>query len=102
MHKRHLTLSMALQTKAAEKLKVLEGKTMRTRDAIQAIGQGTKLERLTRGEPTEQVKGQVTTTIQGPSRMPWEDMPEAKEAMKLIAEKLRKEKPAEKNEPAAT
>jgi len=92
MCKRHLTLSMALQSKAAEKLKDLEGKKMRVSDAIRAVSEGTKLERLTRGEPTEKVRGELVTTIKGPAVMPWENMPEARDAIRQVAEKLRREK----------
>jgi Mg-chelatase subunit ChlI len=56
MRKRHVTLGMALQSKAAEKLKALDGKNMKVPDAIKALAEGTKLERLARGEPTETIE----------------------------------------------
>lgn len=92
MQKRHLTLGMALQAKGAERLQNLDGKDMKTRDAISAIAQGTRLERLIRGEPTERVRGEMVTTIREVGPMPWEKIPEAEEAMERIKKKLRKEK----------
>ena len=92
MCKRHLTLSMALQSKAAELLKDLVGSEMRVSDAIRAISEGIKLERLVRGEPTMEVKGELVTTVVGFSHMPWEDIPEMKVAVEQIAERMLKEK----------
>jgi len=59
MKKRHLTFSLALQSKAAERLKGLDSKDMRVRDAISAIIAGAKLERLTRGEVTERIEAEI-------------------------------------------
>lgn len=97
MQKRHLTLGMALQAKGAAKLQDLDGKKMKVRDAISAITQGTRLERLIRGEPTERVKGEMVTTIRGPDLMPWESIPEAKASIDRIKEKLREEKKHEQD-----
>lgn len=102
MRKRHLTLSLSLQAKAAEKLKKLDGKKMRVSDAIKAIATGTKLERLTRGEPTEQVKGEIETTISAPGPMPWQNIPEVEKAVKKLRKKLLAEKAAEKDGTPAT
>lgn len=63
MQKRHITLSMALQQKAAEKLKDLKPEDMRVLDAIKAIIEGAKLERLTRGEPTETVHAKIEPIV---------------------------------------
>lgn len=99
MSMRHLTLGMAMQQKGAERLQDLDGKDMKVRDAISAIAQGTRLERLIRGEPTERVKGEIVTTIRDTGPMPWEKIPEAEEALKRMKEKLQKEKQGE--QPAA-
>lgn len=63
MKKRHITLGMALQTKAAEKLKDLKGKDMKVPDAIKALSEGVKLERLARGEATEKFEGKLEPLI---------------------------------------
>ena len=101
MEKRHITLSMSLQQKAAEKLKDLKGKDMKVPEAIKALVEGAKLERLTRGEPTEKMKGELHTIITKSEAMPWENIPEVAEAVAKIREKLRKEKEAaERKQPA--
>lgn len=92
MNERHRTLGMALQVKGAERLDDIDGKEMKTRDAIQAITQGSRLERLSRGEQTQQIKGEMIATIREVGPMPWEDIPEAKEALDRIKKKLREEK----------
>ena len=60
MQKRHVTLSMALQQKAAEKIKDLNGKDMKVPEAIKALVEGAKLERLARGETTEKVEAEIS------------------------------------------
>lgn len=62
MKARHLTLSLALQSKAASRLQGLDGKDMRVRDAISAIIAGAKLERLTRGEVTERIEAEIAAS----------------------------------------
>jgi len=95
MKERHITLSLALEVKAAEKLNALSGQDMTVQDAIKAISLGVKLERLTRGQPTEEIKSEVVATIHRREVMPWELMPEAQEAMRLIRDRLRREKAVE-------
>lgn len=92
MTDRHLTLSMAMQAKGAEKLKGLDGKTLSPRAAITAITAGAKLERLSRGEVTEQVGGKISAQITTPGPLPWEEMPTTREAIERIKKKLREEK----------
>jgi len=101
MQKRHVTLSLLLQKKAAEKLKDLQAKNLKVPDAIKALAEGVKLERLARGEATEKIKSEVEAIITASGPMPWEEIPEVKEAVAKMREKLRKEKEAANNEQPA-
>lgn len=64
MKKRHLTLAKALQAKAAEKLKDLEAADFKKiPDLVKTIVEGVRLERLTLGEATEKLEGEVKEKI---------------------------------------
>lgn len=73
----------------------LHGK-IRKSDPVEAYRQITKLVARTVTRKSEaQLKQQVQATMMEPTTMPWENIPEVKEAMARIREKLRVEKEAE-------
>jgi len=53
MVERHTKEAMALQQKALERLKSLDPNELSTRDVLNYLMEAMKLERLSRGEPTE-------------------------------------------------
>ena len=53
MVERHAKEAMALQQKALERLKSLDPNELSTRDVLNYLMEAMKLERLSRGEPTE-------------------------------------------------
>jgi hypothetical protein len=53
MMKRHINEGLLLQQKGVERLQALDTDRMSVRDSILCIREGSKLERLARGEPTE-------------------------------------------------
>lgn len=53
MGRRHVQLALALQGKAAERLREIPSGEMTWPQVLAAVVEGAKLERLTRGEPTE-------------------------------------------------
>jgi hypothetical protein len=55
MKERHIKEGLALQQKGIERLNQLSPGDMAAQDAIRAILEGVKLERLARGEPTEHI-----------------------------------------------
>ena len=62
MHERHIREGLALQQKAMKSLNLLGDDELSPADAIRALLEGVKLERLARGQPTEHVRqeGQIT------------------------------------------
>jgi hypothetical protein len=55
MMKRHINEGLLLQQKGIERLQALDTDRMSLRDAVICVREGSKLERLARGEPTEHV-----------------------------------------------
>lgn len=55
MNERHIREGMALQQKGVERLKTLDEDEMNASDAIRSVIEGVKLERLSRGAPTERI-----------------------------------------------
>lgn len=53
---RHIKEGLALQQKGVERLQQLPTSKMAANDAIRAVIEGVRLERLARGEPTEHIK----------------------------------------------
>jgi len=53
MVERHTKEAMALQQKALKRLKSLDPNELSTRDVLNYLMEAMKLERLSRGEPTE-------------------------------------------------
>jgi len=64
MVERHAKLAMAFQQRIAERIKVIDPSELSPSDMAKWLDIATKLERLSRGEPTEigkqEVQGQVT------------------------------------------
>lgn len=56
MNERHAKEGLALQQKGFERLQQLPTSKMAANDAIRAVIEGVRLERLARGEPTEHIK----------------------------------------------
>jgi hypothetical protein len=56
MQERHIREGLALQQKGIERLNQLSAQELPVSDAIRAVLEGVKLERLARGEPTEHVR----------------------------------------------
>jgi uncharacterized protein YoaH (UPF0181 family) len=56
MTERHIKEGLALQQKGIERLNQLAAEDMTAQDAIRAVLEGVKLERLSRGEPTELIR----------------------------------------------
>lgn len=64
MNERHIKEGLALQQKGIERLNQMDLQEFPPSDAIRAVIEGIKLERLVRGEPTEHVR-QEGTAIYG-------------------------------------
>jgi len=60
MNERHVKEGLALQQKGVERLKTLDEDEMSASDAIRSVIEGVKLERLSRGAPTERVAQEGT------------------------------------------
>jgi hypothetical protein len=56
MNERHAKEGLALQQKGIERLGTLPPEQFSPSDAIRAINDGVRLERLARGEPTEHIR----------------------------------------------
>ena len=56
MTERHIKEGLALQQKGIERLNQLASEDMTAQDSIRAVLEGVKLERLSRGEPTELIR----------------------------------------------
>jgi len=67
MNERHVKEGLALQQKGVERLKTLDEDEMSASDAIRSVIEGVKLERLSRGAPTERVaqEGTVDDRLRG-------------------------------------
>lgn len=63
MQKRHISISMHLQSKAIKALGNMSTESITARDVAALIKLGVDVERLSRGEPTERTEGNVTGAV---------------------------------------
>jgi hypothetical protein len=56
MNERHAKEGLALQQKGVERLGTLSSEQLSASDAVRALVEGVRLERLARGEPTEHIR----------------------------------------------
>lgn len=74
MAKRHIAIAMSMQAKAVEALKKIDVSKLNANEIIRLFDTAVKIERLSRGEATENQVQEITQNINTITENPFENL----------------------------